>query len=132
MYWSVRRELWENRSIYVAPLIVAAVVLFGVLIRTMTLPRRMNAILALDPAEQREALTMPFSAVAGALIVTVFMVAVFCCLDALQSERRDRSLRYLHADGHAVAEHPGPARERSSCRDTLETCEFLPVVADGL
>ncbi len=28
-YWSVRRELWENRSIYIAPLIVAAVILFG-------------------------------------------------------------------------------------------------------
>jgi len=28
LYWSVRRELWENRSIYVAPLIVAVVVLF--------------------------------------------------------------------------------------------------------
>ena len=28
-YWSVRRELWENRSIYVAPLIVAVVVLLG-------------------------------------------------------------------------------------------------------
>jgi hypothetical protein len=25
-YWSVQRELWENRSIYVAPMIVAAVV----------------------------------------------------------------------------------------------------------
>ena len=25
MYWSVRRELWENRSIYIAPLAVAAV-----------------------------------------------------------------------------------------------------------
>ena len=29
LYWSVRRELWENRSIYIAPLAVAAVVLFG-------------------------------------------------------------------------------------------------------
>ena len=26
MYWSVRRELWENRSIYIAPLAVAGVV----------------------------------------------------------------------------------------------------------
>ncbi len=32
LYWSVRRELWENRSIYIAPLAVAAVVLFGFLI----------------------------------------------------------------------------------------------------
>ena len=29
MYWSMRRELWENRSIYVAPLAVAGVALFG-------------------------------------------------------------------------------------------------------
>ncbi len=31
MYWSVRRELWENRSIYVAPLAAAAVFLLGFL-----------------------------------------------------------------------------------------------------
>ncbi len=36
-YWSVRRELWENRSIYLAPLGVAAVFLFGFLL-TMFLP----------------------------------------------------------------------------------------------
>ena len=28
VYWSIRRELWENRSLYIAPLIVAAVFLF--------------------------------------------------------------------------------------------------------
>ena len=26
-YWSLRRELWENRSIYIAPLAVAALIL---------------------------------------------------------------------------------------------------------
>ena len=30
-YWSVRRELWENRSIYIAPLAAAAVFLVGFL-----------------------------------------------------------------------------------------------------
>ena len=29
MYWSVRRELWENRSIYAAPFVVAILALFG-------------------------------------------------------------------------------------------------------
>src|SRR6185436_11142883 len=29
LLWSLRREFWENRSIYVAPLIVAVVLLFG-------------------------------------------------------------------------------------------------------
>ena len=38
MYWSVRRELWENRSIYVAPLAAAAVFMLGFLISLIWLP----------------------------------------------------------------------------------------------
>ena len=38
MYWSVRRELWENRSIYIAPLAVAAVFLLGFAISAIRLP----------------------------------------------------------------------------------------------
>ena len=37
-YWSVWREFWENQSIYIAPLIVATVVLFGFLVSTIGLP----------------------------------------------------------------------------------------------
>ena len=29
LYWSIRRELWENRSLYLAPLAVAAFVLLA-------------------------------------------------------------------------------------------------------
>ena len=29
LYWSVRRELWENRAIYLAPLAVAALFCWG-------------------------------------------------------------------------------------------------------
>lgn len=35
MYWSVRRELWENRYIYIVPLAVAIVTVFGFLIATI-------------------------------------------------------------------------------------------------
>ena len=35
MYWSVRRELWENRSILVAPLLVMAFVLFATFLATL-------------------------------------------------------------------------------------------------
>src|SRR6266446_10127080 len=94
MYWSVRRELWENRSIYVAPVAVAAVILFGFFIRAMTLPRRMRAVLALDPDKQRAAIDAPFHTVAGLIVVTAFVVGVFYCLDALHSERRDRSILF--------------------------------------
>ena len=57
-YWSVWRELWENRSIYAAPLIVAVVVLFGFLVSTIGMPERRQGVLLLDPAHQRAAIGM--------------------------------------------------------------------------
>src|SRR6188472_1255795 len=93
-YWSVRRELWENRSIYVAPLIVAVVVLFGFLISTIGMPERRHGVLLLDPAHQRAMIGMPYDVAAMMLIVTAFIVGVFYCLDALHSERRDRSILF--------------------------------------
>jgi ABC-2 type transport system permease protein len=94
MYWSVRRELWENRSIYIAPLAVAAVILFGFLISTIHLPDKMRAALALDPAKQHELIEQPYSFAALLIMGTTFIVAVFYCLDALHGERRDRSILF--------------------------------------
>src|SRR5947208_5780342 len=94
MYWSVRRELWENRSIYIAPLAVAGVFLFGFLISTIHLPARMRALSALDPAQQREAIAMPFDIAAALLMLTQLLVGAFYCLDALHGERRDRSILF--------------------------------------
>jgi ABC-2 type transport system permease protein len=94
LYWSVRRELWENRSIYIAPLVVAAVILFGFLISTITLPHRMQAVLALDPAKQRAAIAMPYRVAAFLMILIAFIVGVFYSLDALHGERRDRSILF--------------------------------------
>src|SRR5439155_7607257 len=85
--WSVRRELWENRSIYTAPLIVALVVLFGFLISTIGLPERRRAVLLLDQAHQRAAIQTPYDVVAIMLILTAFIVGVFYCLDTLHGER---------------------------------------------
>src|SRR5947199_698655 len=92
--WSVRRELWENRSIYIAPLIVAAVVLFGFLVSTGGLPERRQAVLLLDPAKARAAIDTPYNVAAIMLIFTAFIVGVFYCLDALHGERRDRSILF--------------------------------------
>jgi ABC-2 type transport system permease protein len=94
LYWSVRRELWENKSVYVAPLAAAAVLLFGYAISTITLPRRMQALQALDPGRQSATVTMPYNVIAGLVFVTAFIVAVFYCLDALHGERRDRSILF--------------------------------------
>src|SRR5205823_14443664 len=93
-YWSVRRELWENRSIYVAPILVAIVVLFGFLVSTIGLPERRREVLLLDPAKARAAIEAPYDMAALMLILTAFIVGVFYCLDALHGERRDRSILF--------------------------------------
>ena len=94
LYWSVRRELWENRYIYVAPLAFAAIYLFAFLIGTITLPQRMHAIFALDPGRQHDQLEQPYILAAGLIMVATFIVGVFYCLEVLQGERRDRSILF--------------------------------------
>jgi len=89
MYWSIRRELWENRSIYIAPLAVAAVTLFGFLIATMG-----YAMSVTNLAQRRVALEGPYSFAAGVIMATTFVVGVFYSLDALHGERRDRSILF--------------------------------------
>ncbi len=90
----MRRELWENRSIYVAPLAAAGVYLFGFLISLIRLPQKMRALAMLDPSHQRAAVNMPYEFAAGLIMVTTLIVAVFYCLDAMHGERRDRSILF--------------------------------------
>ena len=94
LYWSVRRELWENHSIYVAPLAVAGFVLLGFSISALRWPEKLRAALALDPAKQHEALLTPYYFAAFMIILTAFFVGVFYSLDALYAERRDRSVLF--------------------------------------
>jgi len=95
LYWSVRRELWENRSIVMAPTMVASLMLFGFLISMFTLPSRMRAVMvAATEAKQRNLVAMPHNVISVLLLVTTFIIAVFYCLDAFQSERADRSILF--------------------------------------
>lgn len=94
LYWTVRREVWENRSIYVAPLAASAVFLLGFFIGLIHLPDRMRAALALAPMRQHEAIEQPYVFVAILLMAVYLVVAVIYCLDALYGERRDRSVLF--------------------------------------
>jgi ABC-2 type transport system permease protein len=93
-YWSVRRELWEYRSIYVAPLAAAAVFLFGFAISMFRLPAKMRALSGLEPTRQRELIEQPYVFAALLIMGTTFVVAIFYCLDTLHGERRDRSILF--------------------------------------
>src|SRR5439155_18439761 len=93
MYWSLRRELWENRSIYIAPLVAAAVFLLGFVIKMVVMRRRIGASL-LDPAQQHDLLTTRYELSASLIMGTAFIVGIFYSLDALYGERRDRSILF--------------------------------------
>jgi ABC-2 type transport system permease protein len=86
--WSVRRELWENRSIYVAPLAVAAVAL--VAFSLSSIAGIWEKALSLNPAQPQP----PYDIAAGLMMLTGIVVSVFYCLDALYGERRDRSILF--------------------------------------
>jgi ABC-2 type transport system permease protein len=95
MYWSLRRELWENRSIYIAPLAAAALLLVASLIGILALPgHRISRVLALDAAKQRAQIELPYDIAAGLIMATAFFVGLFYCLEALHGERRDRSILF--------------------------------------
>ncbi len=93
LYWSMQRELWENRSIYIAPLAVAALALFGFLLSLIHQPRD-KGLAPIDPSFRPIGLAMPYSHAAMLLMLTAFIVAIFYSLDALYGERRDRSILF--------------------------------------
>jgi ABC-2 type transport system permease protein len=88
MYWLVRRELWEYRSIYIAPLAVAVVALFAFCLSSFV--GIWEEPLRLNPAEPHG----PYDMAAGLMMLTGIVVSVFYCLDALHGERRDRSILF--------------------------------------
>ncbi|HEV7519808.1 MAG TPA: ABC transporter permease, partial [Candidatus Angelobacter sp.] len=93
-YWSIRRELWENRLIYIAPLAAAVIFLFGFVINMMNLRHRMHGVWPADTAQYLNVLPMPHE-LSGALIMGIaLVVGIFYSLDALYGERRDRSILF--------------------------------------
>lgn len=93
-YWLLRRELWEHSSIYLAPLAVAALVLFAFLFNMHSMVDTMRSVPSLDPEKQVIAVVTPYSLAASVILFTSFIVAMFYCLDSLYGERRDRSILF--------------------------------------
>ena len=94
LYWSVRRELWEYRSVWMAPLAVAVIGIIGFLASAPGLPGRVRALSGPNMDEAHLAIHMPYGAVAILGFATAFIVGAFYCLDSFQGERRDRSILF--------------------------------------
>jgi ABC-2 type transport system permease protein len=93
-YWAVRRELWENRSIYLAPLIVSAFVLFACLISASGLPKRIRHASPSDPIRHQMMAIAPNTMAGLPIMFVTFIVGAFYSIDALYGERRDRSILF--------------------------------------
>jgi ABC-2 type transport system permease protein len=93
-YWSLRREFWDNRWIYLAPLAAAAIFLIGFMVSSVHLVSTARAAMGLDLVHQHENMVRPYEVAAGFIMVSTLIVAIFYSLEALRSERRDRSILF--------------------------------------
>ena len=89
--WSVRRELWENRSVWLAPVAVGGLALLGFLLHLVHLPHKVRTT---SGAELHAIIEQPYVVVALMLMVVDMVVGVFYSVDALYGERRDRSVLF--------------------------------------
>jgi ABC-2 type transport system permease protein len=90
-YWSVRRELWENRFLYAVPLIVAAVVLLGFAFGAAYHPHiRVSG----PQGGAAHAIATPLNIAVFAVMLAYVILTVVYCLGALYNERSDRSILF--------------------------------------
>ena len=87
--WSLRRELWEYRAIYLVPLGAAAVFTFGFLINIINVRRKIRTV-----AWQMPHASTPYEISAALIMGTALLVGLYYALDALYGERRDRSILF--------------------------------------
>lgn len=91
-YWTARREVWEHRAVYIAPVAAAALGLFGVLLSSLHVPAMLRAAMA-NP-KKADLLMAPHAVIALAVLVTGLVFAGFYAIGALHGERRDRSMLF--------------------------------------
>ena len=102
--WLVRRELWESRAAWVVPASLAAIIIGGLLIGSLVHGALMvdfdhGPSLAEIEAKLTPARIEALASLARGVIAVLFLIAAlftqfFYTLDALYSERRDRSILF--------------------------------------
>jgi ABC-2 type transport system permease protein len=93
-YWSVRREIWENRSIYIAPAAVAAFLIVGLLIAVVRGALHASIDMTVNGTPQNPGVVAAYDVASAAIMGVALVVSAVYCLGTLQSERRDRSILF--------------------------------------
>lgn len=91
--WSVRREIWENRSIYRVPIAVGLLIALATAINVMHMAPQWH-MTELDPMAHDRNAESPFVFASLLLMFSTMVVSIFYSVDALYGERRDRSVLF--------------------------------------
>jgi ABC-2 type transport system permease protein len=92
--WLVKRELWEHKALYVAPLIVAALVIAGTLLSLQSVGDVIAKLDGLDDKQRIAVRVVGYFVTATLFMLVMTVVTANYALDALYAERRDRSVLF--------------------------------------
>ena len=97
--WLIRREIWEHKAIWVAPLIVLACLLLAVITGNVHLgpfgaTDASTPFGALPPEKQAKLLLVVYVGLVLVVDMVMGVIAFFYALDSLYADRRDRSVLF--------------------------------------
>src|SRR5687767_1354773 len=95
--WLVKRELWEHRALYLAPAILAALIVLLTLIEMIGIGSVTVGDMNLSEPDQTVRGGFRFIAYAGLaapFAIIAAIVTFYYSLDALYADRRDRSVLF--------------------------------------
>ena len=97
----IRRELWEHRAIYVAPLVIALLVSLMSITGQVAVSGFDHAVdigilgaTNLGENERSAALTVLMIGLSSTFVFAMWILTIFYSLDALYAERKDRSILF--------------------------------------
>ncbi len=97
----VRRELWEHRSLFVVPLVIALIELLGSLVGQVTVSTADTAVdiailgaTNLGENERAAAINVLMLGVSFLFVLAMGLLTIFYSLDSLYAERKDKSILF--------------------------------------
>ncbi len=93
-FWNVRRELWDTRSVFIAPLAAAGLLILALLLLVVNLRHQGGMPAEANFGGNVKGLWIAYLIPAGPVLGVSMIVALTYCLGALHNERRDRSILF--------------------------------------
>lgn len=97
----IRRELWEHRSLFVVPLVIAFIELLGSLVGQVTVSTADTAVdiailgaTNLGDNERAAAINVLMLGVSFLFVLAMGLLTIFYSLDSLYAERKDKSILF--------------------------------------